>query len=194
MTAATVVYGLGRSGTSLLMQMLHAAGLECLGSGPGFEVGEFATYKPKPLGRHVARKALGKAVKVLHPTTWPEGVSARFLLTTRDPHEQAKSMVKFGRVFDLQVGPAAVPALEGVNRRDRDAGQAMATALGMPFLVVPFEALIETPGQSAIKIARFLELPMARVPSMVAQVRRRTSKCFPGIFEIDLFRQAGAVP
>ena len=93
----TIVTGLGRCGTSLVMQMLHAGGMACAGEYPAFEPEE---TNPASFDAAYVAAQPGKEVKLLN-LHWQEVQLApaeyRFIVLRRDPREQARSHAKFLR-------------------------------------------------------------------------------------------------
>ena len=90
-----MVAGLGRCGSSLVMQMLSAAGVPCIGTFPGFEVLDHHRHRaddPHAWAAIAARKA----VKVLDPQLAPPppGYAYRTIILQRDHAQQADSMLK----------------------------------------------------------------------------------------------------
>lgn len=87
------VAGMGRCGTSLVMQILHAGGIKCLGGFPAFE--------PECVGFDRDTRSLisqtGVAMKILDPqlSSWPEKFDAKIIWLNRDMREQSKSQIKF---------------------------------------------------------------------------------------------------
>jgi len=92
-----IVCGLGRCGSSLLMQLLHAGGIPCIGEPPIFESDKCAITTQEPLwlsNQH------GHALKVLLPERFKFIESEYyFLWVNRDKLEHAKSVMKFGLFF-----------------------------------------------------------------------------------------------
>ncbi|HWH75147.1 MAG TPA: hypothetical protein VNV16_12895, partial [Methylibium sp.] len=99
----TIVSGLGRCGTSMLMQMLHRGGMPCLGPWPSFEVDEArATLAPKFVAEHA-----GKAIKVLDPQRIGLPADVRVVWLDRDHRQQAKSHAKFLEILTGNVNDRA---------------------------------------------------------------------------------------
>ena len=91
-----MVAGLGRCGSSLVMQILSAAGLPCLGEYPSFECDAVN------IGRDIPKllSMRGTAMKILdpHQSEWPVRFDAKIIWLNRDPTNQAKSQIKFLRL------------------------------------------------------------------------------------------------
>jgi hypothetical protein len=88
------VGGLARCGTTLMMHMLHAGGIPCMGSKPDFEVDEFNN---RPVKAAFLERHSGHAFKLLDPhrTPLPHGFRGVLVWLDRDPAQQAKSQAKF---------------------------------------------------------------------------------------------------
>lgn len=186
MTAQPIVLvaGLGRCGTSLAMQMLHAAGLRCAGDWPSFEPPEMGigTVDPAWLSQWQ-----GGAVKALNPhwARLPAGIFAVFVWLDRDPREQARSQIKFVRL--MGGSPVGGPLrretrrVETALRHDR-ARALRAIGPRQPLLALRFEALLADPRRAAGAMAGFLAPWFALdTDTMAEAVRPRPAACAPGL-------------
>ena len=179
-----IVAGLGRCGTSLVMQMLAAGGVPCIGRFPAFE-----EHDPRVLG--------GRAVKWLDPHRNPLRVplDARYkcIWLGRDPHEQAASQRKFLR---LVAGVESHATDEAWVRSLRDETGDALRRVPMPRLITTFEAVIERPRATAVMIADFLgrHFRPLDIDAMAACVIKRGPECQPGMdIEANLSRVAEGV-
>ncbi|MED5545674.1 MAG: hypothetical protein VYD90_10525 [Pseudomonadota bacterium] len=193
MTPTILVAGLGRCGTSLVMQMLAAGGVETVGTYPDFE----HTGEPELRADADAWHALtdGKAVKVLNPhlDAIPPGGNYRTILLTRDVKQQAKSMAKLAA---FALGAPAMPsradrrALETKLRAESSMmGRAIFLLGRGTHFILPFEDIIDDPSGAARDIATFVAIgrpdPL-NVDAMAACVRPRSPDCLPTLLELDL--------
>lgn len=186
-----IVSGLGRCGSSLTMQMLHAAGLKCAGEYPAFEPEE-----TNMLGQKL--KVLWcqqfEAIKILDPHRGRiPNFDYRVIWVDRDRVQQAVSQVKFA-VF---VG--GLPYEDGAAGRicrsllvERE--QALNQYAGKPRVEVSFEDAIDRPSKFCGAVADLLwpEYPV-NVEKMMACVRKRKSGvlCAPGLdMELSLIEEA----
>lgn len=182
------VCGMARSGTSMMMRMLHAGGIRPI-AGTHDRSYELDTLTEivaaAPHTRH------GEAVKlletlVLHPEL-DLGGGWRFVYTDRDPREQTKSQMKLLR----EIGQIPVDGtydsrpFERSLRRDRVALLVQCRRRGDTH-VVPFEKALESPLQVAHELQRFVA-PLAFDPfAAAAIVHVRSAKCAPDLsFELD---------
>ena len=165
----TIVSGLPRSGTSLLMQMLGAGGLPLLAdeirvadeSNPA----GYMEYEPvKQIGRDVSwfAGAAGRAVKITIPLLMsvPPQPPARVLLLTRDLHEvaasQAAMLQRLGK--PVRFTPAElVPALLALTHR---ADSFLALRPEIRVHRIAFSALFIEPLATSRGIAAALDLPL----------------------------------
>lgn len=150
---AIIVSTFQRGGSSLLMQMIAAAGVPCLGTAPVFE--DRASLDPSP--EFLARCA-GKAVKVLEPgrsLAGAEPIDAFGFWLDRDPQQRAKSAMRL-------LSPDRRGATERNSRRvlarsyrrDRDASlAALRRVCRRGVALVRFETLIVEPVISARGLA-----------------------------------------
>lgn len=172
----TLVSGLPRSGTSLVMRMLGAGGHPlCYEQPESFECARFP--------RIDLDAAEGRAVKWLDPFNFggpPHGRAYRTIVLTRDAREQARSMARLLAAF----GEAArwrvlVPSI----RRDTARLAPFWAAFG-PVLPLTFEALLAHPHETAGRLASFCGLPFS--PAMGDQVLARGPEASPEFAEIAL--------
>lgn len=178
-----VVSGFGRCGSSLVMQMLSAGGVQCLGRHPAFESREVVCP--------------GQAVKILDPQRGAEALpypipdGARVIWIDRDPSEQARSLAKFtatllGVSYSRDQRRALVMQLRGDRLR------AMRVLASRPLLVLSFESLLESPRLAAQKLAEFVGGEFD-IDAAARQVRPRSPECAPGMdMELSLMQGSTA--
>jgi len=198
---ALLVAGLGRCGTSLLMQMLDAAGVPCVGEFPDYEVPELNHAEPPLAWLEVQR---GKAMKVLNPhlTRIPPEFEAPVIWLDRNSREQAKSQIKFAASMmgDLLVTQSHVSRWHHSLREERR--EALAALGDRPRLIIRFEQLIQEPFLISCHIAAFLgpwrvavgwRRPL-RPHELAGAVRpRRSAACAPDLaMELALVAEAEA--
>lgn len=196
MTPITIVAGLGRSGSSLVMQMLAAAGHPIYGPdqarAPAYEHPNAMTL---PARHDWLADAEGRAVKVLDPQRHrlPAQYRYRVIWCARDPGEQAKSQLKFlAAMFGAPVGGRQERrGMASSNLRDKHrAWEAISLLPHAPMIAVRFEDLIGDPLTSARLIAEFVGIPPEAVPKMAACVRPRSPRCYDGMMEIEMLAEA----
>lgn len=180
-----IVAGLGRCGTSLVMQMLDAAGIPCVGRFPAFEEDD-------------PWVGTGRAVKWLDPHRRPLRVAIgsryRCIWLSRDPVEQARSQLKWFSPEMLTVGVDEATRVLAESLRDESVDALR--RLPLPRLMTTFEAIIGRPRASAARIADFLGRPFAPldVDAMAARVIPRGPECQPDLsIEATLVRLAEGV-
>lgn len=190
-----VVAGLGRCGTSLVMQMLDAAGLPVVvGDGPP------AYEDPTQLG--LIRDSRDYA----HASAWLTGLAGQFvklldpfrlklprarysvLWLDRDYEEQAKSQLKFLHVLGLAPKPtaAAVRRIERQLPKDRQASFRQWRGLGVAPTILTFERLLRG-GDAVAELAEWAGMP-ERASAMAEAIVPRFPACLPGLLEVDLPR------
>lgn len=184
----TVVSGLPRSGTSLMMAMLEAGGIPALTDGVRSADEDnrkgYYEYEPvKALRRDASwvGRARGKAVKVIHALldALPEGIEYRVVFMRRDLAEVvasqgvmlARSGRKGGRITEAQLRDL-------YEREYAKAERWLESRPNMRVLFVDYNELVRDPESGASRIARFFGKPldaqaMARVvdPSLYRQRR-----------------------
>jgi hypothetical protein len=162
-----LVSGLGRCGSSLVMQMLRAGGLRVPGEYPFHEVDlralDWSQYD---------------AVKMMADQLGITPRAHKMLWMTRSPREQVASIVK--------VALAANPyAHRGLLLREAQVWRAI-TVPPHGATVLAFEGLVTDPKIAAQELCRWAGIPLARAPTMAAVVHVRSAKCEPGLTADEL--------
>lgn len=209
---ALLVCGLGRCGTTLMMNMLAVAGIPCVGTAPIYEETDIWS----PCGGRLAADWRGHAVKMLDPHHSPDlGEQPVGLFNAiwmdRDFGEQAKSQLKFTKLM------AGVPVTDGRNERramakrlQADREKALATLridprqkpavyrCGGGFMTTTFEYVVDHPLESASQIINRLarwkyltEFDASLRERMAGVVLKRSPKCVRDLsVELELARRA----
>lgn len=184
-----IVTGLGRCGSSLVMQMLAAGGVETVGSYPDFEDDINMRLPSEDAQREFLERSRGRAVKLLDPHLHqpPAGLEYRVIFLSRHPVEQAKSMLKLAGASDNR---RSRRAMESSVRSDTVRAREAVTRIGAGrFYNLPFENIIHDPDGVAKWIVGYL-LRGHRAPLDVAAmarcVRRRPATCLPYMLELEL--------
>lgn len=166
----TIVAGLGRCGSSMLMKMLIKAGLHETGvaEAPLWEDGRVTT-----LPNHHAWLAdcEGGVLKLLapHRMAVPSGGDYRWLWLDRDPVEQKKSQHKMAAWMKRKRIPFKIA-------KWRAESLAAIKKAGGPVLMLQYETILEHPMIESVKICNFLRLDVN--PLLAArEVRKREAKC-----------------
>jgi hypothetical protein len=175
----TIVSGLPRSGTSMMMRMLAAAGIQALTDGAR------AADDDNPLGYFELEavkgtrqdpswlaRAPGHAVKMIHALIpdLPPGPPYRFLVMRRDLDEvlesQSKMLARLGKAPSLAPG-----ALKRAYQLQLLAAERAMDALpGSRRLDVSYNLILAEPGKEAGKVADFLGLDAVAAQRMAAAV------------------------
>lgn len=181
MREVVLVCGYGRCGSSMVMQMLAAGGLPCVGRAPAYE-------DQRAYGSHIDAAWMatlqGQAVKVLDPhvSVPPPGLPYKVIWLDRLPKEQGKSQVKFLR---LTMGlhhltRADVAHFAASYRADRPHVEAVFRRLGAPVLRLRFEAILRNPKRAALEIIGHLGTALD-ADAMAAAVIARPQQCARGL-------------
>lgn len=180
-TWPVLVCGLGRCGSSLTMQMLHAGGFPVFGDWPAFE--------PETVGLNRQMDVLlpalaGRAAKILDPrrSKWPEGFKARVIWLDRDSREQARSQTK----MMAMLGGVRLSGQDWRKVREQlliDRELSFPIFNGLPLLRVRFEDTLKHPAKVADNISAFLQTELDR-QKMIDCVIKRPSRCARG-FEVE---------
>jgi hypothetical protein len=192
-----LVCGLGRCGTSLIMQMLAAGGAKVAGSYPDFECQE--TY-PSMSWSWLTQQG-GKAVKVLDPhvsmqrPSAPVSIPGGFfsIWLRRDPRQQAKSQIKLLRAMGHNVPDTRNTRRLMVAKLKADEPRAL-NAIPVPLLTLDFEDVIRQPHMIAETMAVRLRPWWDGLDAglMAAQARPRSPDCLHGMLETHLMEAPDA--
>lgn len=186
---AIVVTGFRRCGTTLLMRMLYAGGVDVVADTLfGFE-DKRANGLPRKW--EWFEECRGKAVKVIDPHRFTpplDRIPSLVVFLTRNPREQAKSICKFAyRVNGDKRARGLAGAIEiDIRRELKPTLQLLARRLKNGSLVtLPFEETIASPRTVATELAQFLGRQLD-VDAMVDQVVPRGPECYRGLLELAL--------
>lgn len=195
-----VVCGFARSGCTAVMRMLEAGGFPLFPCSP-------VSYQPDmELAAHGAElfwlsRARGEAVKILEPQRmkFPTGERYDFIYLLRDPHEQAKSQVKFlefleqakpeGERVKMRMG--TIPHLaDNIQRVRRKVGDTLASFRGARLLALRFEMVMKEPRAAAAAVGEFLGREEFDPEKGAAVIVDRTPWCHPDMLELQFLREA----
>ncbi len=182
----TVVCGLPRSGTTLMMSMLHAGGMEVYAE----NMDSFETIRNLELPKFDAflYDCRGKAVKILDPLYFTPPRSKhnyRFIWMKRNAEEIVRSQFKF---FKLENPDAVMRVGNLVNltnqfRANATDSIAMLTKYRTPgVLIVPFEDVLADSIGVAAKVREYLGRPLDEL-AMASRVIERGPECYDGWLE-----------
>ncbi len=181
-----IVAGLGRCGSSLVMQMLHFGGVECVGDYPWFEDATKAKLLPEDTA--LLDTAGDRAVKLLHPDKYlPKGyhLEARAIWLDRNPREQAKSWTKMQKEIGYTQSRRELgEKTKLMKTRSSDGYRAVRASFGTP-LQLRFENILARPEAMAEQIAEHVGRDL-NLEAMVACIAPRDSRCFGGFLENKL--------
>jgi hypothetical protein len=162
----TVVCGVPRSGTSLVMQMLGAGGMPLLTDGVrGADVHNprgYFEYEPAKRLRSDASwvsEAQGKAVKLVHAVVslLPAEFSYRLLLVRRDLREVvASQQAMLGERYDPDAGPSPARLVEIFGAQLAELERWLAARPEFRVSNLEHRSLLEDPKPVAAEMAGFL--------------------------------------
>lgn len=189
MNRVVIVTGLGRCGTTAVMEMLAAGGMPVVGKKPGYEHYDAAIgrFRQSWLDRQA-----GAAVKLIDPGKLPLELRRErhaVIFLTRDAEQQAASQAKFLSHFTGQpIDTSRRTRRAHISSLDRDTHK-LDVALkrsGCPTFVLPFEYLVLKRDESADQMATFLSqigfVGLDR-QKMAQAIIPRTPRCLPGMLE-----------
>jgi hypothetical protein len=175
----TIVSGLPRSGTSLMMQMLAAGGMPALSDGErkadtdnpkGYL--EWERIKQLPKDPSLIADAEGKVVKVISQLilSLPEGHEYRIVFMQRPMPEVLRSqeeMLKRRGTYEPVGDSSAIE--QAFQRHLIEANQWLAAKPNVKVCRVHYHRVLRDPKAVAEEVAGFLQLPLD-IPAMVGQV------------------------
>lgn len=187
-----IVTGLGRCGSSLVMQMLEAAGIAVTGEYPAFEhdAGNELGFDRQWL----SDAADGTALKVLDlqldSIQLPTG-DYKTIVLKRDRAHQARSHAKFLRYMcGIQISRQERRNIQRSFGSDFRKLLHKANAINGACLVLSFDEIFWKPEHSCRQIANYLELPDSTIEKMFSVIVPRTPKARPDMaLERSLIRQ-----
>jgi hypothetical protein len=175
----TIVSGLPRSGTSLMMQMLEAGGLPLLSDGerkadPDNPKGylEWERIKQLPKDASIIAEAEGKVVKVISQLllSLPEGHDYRVIFMQRPLPEVMKSQDKMLRRRGTYQPDADTSPIERAFQRHLvEVNQWLAGKPHVKVLRVHYHRVLREAGAVAEEVSKFLGAPLD-VSAMAQQV------------------------
>ncbi len=179
-----IVAGMTRSGLTLTMSMLQAAGVECAGEYP---------FEPYQIGEIPWAQMHGKAVKVVDTQNQippKQHGPYHVILLKRDFKEQAKSIEKFIRFFGQNI-PAHAKGNVIVKSLEADYKEISSWARKQERCeIVKFEDLIDFPEIKAHSIYSLVSggdmVRQEILEKMAAVVVKRSAKCYPTMLETEL--------
>lgn len=192
------VTGLGRSGTSLMMRMLYAGGMNVFAE-------EYRTFEFNDCDKleRIIDHCTGKAVKMMCPHWWkpPTGYVYKFIWMKRDFKEQAKSQAKlqkYGKTFTGHVLPERKVTRQHIRQYvklfKKETEVALALLQSYPdseVIKINFEDLIKDPLTQAKRVREFVGQMDCMVTfdgclninTMIKPVIQRDTKCLEGFLE-----------
>ena len=182
----TVVCGLPRSGTTLMMNMLHAGGMEVYAD----NMDSFETLKNIELPKydHFLYDCRGKAVKLLDPLYFTPPRSKhkyQFIWMARNPMEIAQSQFKFFKLSNPDA-VLTIQALVHLSNKLKENAEKSITMLTKyrttGVLVVGFEELLADKIGVAAKVREYLGLDLDEF-AMASVVIERGPGCYDGWLE-----------
>jgi len=175
----TIVSGLPRSGTSLMMQMLHAGGMAALSDGErkadtdnpkGYL--EWERVKKLPKEPSLIAEAEGKVVKVISQLilSLPDGHDYKIVFMQRPMPEVLKSqdeMLKRRGTYEPGGNSAVMEQM--FQRHLIEVNRWLAAKANTKVLRVHYHRVLREPQVVADEVAAFLAVPLD-IPAMVGQV------------------------
>jgi hypothetical protein len=194
-TPIVVVCGFARTGSTMVMRMLHAGGIR-----PYAE--SVVSYEHRDVLRlpgdaSWVANCYGKAVKLLEPHlhALPQGPAYRFVWLVRDSLEQARSFKKFGAwIGSAEIASASVQRIARSYDRDRPQVEAFLRSYqSSDVLVVRFEDVLRQPIIESNRISTFVAPLYANPRTMATRVLERGPACLPYMLEDAFVEQTEPV-
>lgn len=192
----TVVSGLGRCGTSMMMNMLYTGGLGVVAQNYKAFEDERTAAPDVNTFFDCLEEARGKAVKILDPhksfLAMPQQASfiktefdLQFIFLMRDHGQQGKSQAKFMNwAGGMSLNRDAARALAGACRRETPTALNVCKALGDVY-ICKFEDVLKSPKIHAAAIAERFGM-ILDIDAAASVVVPRKAGCLPYMLEETL--------
>lgn len=185
-----VVTGTARSGTSAMMQMLRAGGMELHVDEGNLIACESEDALKLPGETEWLEACRGKVVKVLEPLKFrlPERYEYDFILMRRDPMDCGLSHAKMLRaVCGIGVGESDALRFGASIARDATPINNLLASYVSRVLPVRFDAMISDPAHTARRLRRhFQHSHDLDEERMAAVIVPRTTGVYRGLLEVEL--------
>lgn len=186
-----VVCGFGRCGTTLVMRMLYAGGLEVYAENrTSFEVDAVLGLPDDP---GFLAECSGRALKVLDPHVFqvPREYVYRFVWLDRNPRQQALSQAKLFEAFlGLKQKSHEIRRVRQSLVHDRPRALALLRSYeNSKLLILRFADVLADPTLVAARLTTFVGRELD-VGVMAACVVPREPKCLPYMLELGLLEGA----
>lgn len=182
-----IVAGLGRCGSTMMMRMLHAGGVDVVADNLDSYETESTLGLPRDSGW--LNMCAGKAVKVIDPNRYrlPRRLSYAVIFMRRDPAEQAKSKAKELK-GTIRVTPSMLSALrQYIPAAYRQAiRECNLRNTSGDALEVQFERVLDNPKHEAWRVKGWLARAgfVVDAERMAAEVIPRGPECSDGLLEL----------
>lgn len=183
-----VVCGLGRCGSSMVMQMLVSGGLRLTGDAK-WPMCEDTRATDLPEKRQWLRNVTDRhCLKILNPDRFrlPRWFECYAVWLDRDQPEQVKSWIKYGeavRGYRPHAKKLTMGQIKNIIRSRTEKGVKVMRQVALRFMRLQFEDVILDP----IEAARSIELKFCKgldVVAMAQAVQPRGPQCLEGFLEL----------
>lgn len=186
----TAVVGLPRSGTTLMMRMLHAGGMAVYADNKS----SFETAKIIGLPKDSAwlSECYGMAVKLLDPLKYtpPRHINYRFIWMRRIPVQVAQSQIKYislSKPIDGRLGNV-IRIANAVEHNTKKSIDMLCKYRGSDVIIIDFEDVLAQPIAMVGKVAGFVDMNLDR-KKMADAVIERGPDCLKGMLELDIIKE-----
>lgn len=177
-----MVCGLGRCGSSLVMQMLKAGGLKVPGAHPYYELTD-DNGKLEWRDKYDAVKWLNPGRKNIAP---PPDRTYRCLWLTRDHFQQARSWIKYSKekrgTEPKSEVDAILKTMIKLRQQEKDSHALIRQVSCEPVPVLRFETILDNPSAVAKGLAIWADRPLD-ADAMAMVVKPREPECYPTMLE-----------
>jgi tetratricopeptide (TPR) repeat protein len=175
-----IISGLPRSGTSLLMQMIEAAGIPIKHDGfrPADEHNlqgyyEWERVKELPRDPHLIAEAAGRAVKVVSPLlqALPKNYRYRIVFVRRDLEQTVLSQDRMRQRLTGVPPEESAATRQRMEDHLRQTYRLLERAPNVEWIEIRFELLLERSPPELRRLADFLGIPPESIAAMQAVVK-----------------------
>ena len=183
-----IVAGVGRCGSSLIMQMLVAGGVRLGGTGAKHPTYECSEYTKLPHAPWWLGACHGKVIKIINPGRYhpPKGHLYKVIWAQRRLKNQTDSWMKWQERLIEQKGrrrldrSSMIDMLVKRSARGMDSMRSLQPIGGVH--LVRFESALKLPNTTATEIAMYLGLDLD-TEKMTSVVAKRSPECLPFFME-----------
>jgi len=189
-SAPTVISGLGRCGSSMVMQMLTLGGMKPTGDAVLPFLEDSRTQRLPNNPDWLKDLTSDHVIKILGPDRLklPSWFRCKGIWLKRNTKEQVKSAIKYQAVRFGRAGFEDAELSKRMRTKTKKGIKNLKAITDNNYICMTFEKILEDPRAAANWLAQFINLPLD-TKNMVSAVIKRSPKCLVDLPEINYARQ-----